>query len=140
MKKIFSTIACFALGLVAVIGFKACVREIGLPDSIKDVRRELRSEDFDVRVRTDGDGIEEILEDIFEVSADDVEVVLFARSEDGEEMFLLAFCEGIKDAKALEEELISSVAHFSDLVGYTVHREGRSVYVGTISRMKDIID
>ena len=138
VRNILTLILCFALALIAILGVKSFIKNVSMPEDLKEAKSILEDEDFSsIKHLDDEDDIEEWFEDL-DIELFDVTDALVAVNHDSEDIVVVLYCKDIEAAEQMLFEFSGIIAEDDFLYhrGYVVEKNYRTVYFGH----KDIVD
>lgn len=131
MKQKAGSIIATLLAIALFLGIRACTTVKDVSDSFKEAKSFLKEQGYEVRLYDENDDINEMLAEMFGITAQGVIEALLAYNEKADDAFVMVRCEDTVNAEYLEFDLIDFVILDNlDTVGYTVERNYTTVYMG----------
>ena len=137
MKTKIASFAFAVLFVISFLGVKACINSNNIPDSMKDARKILKQEGYDISIKKKADKIREYLNEGLETEAEGVDILLAATNEKSGDVFFVLHCETTDDARVMVNDFEAFI-YEEQLWEYTVKREYTMVYFGHEDLVKHI--
>ncbi len=139
MKAKIGSFVFAVLFVISFIGVKACIHSNNIPDSMKEARKILKEEGYDISIKKGEEKIEEYLNKGLETEAEGADILLAATNEKSGDVFFILHCETTDDAKQMQFDFEIFILE-EDMREYTVKREYTMVYLGHEDLMERICD
>ena len=133
MKEKVGSIIATLLAIALFLGIRACAAGKDVTEHFKDAKSYLKDTGYKVRLYDEEEEINEMLKEMFDVTAEQPVEALLAYNEDAEDAFVMVRCADTAGAEELAYSLVAFMVlenPYSYEKGYITDMDYTTVYMG----------